>query len=182
MSRIGVLALQGGAAPHARALRALGHEPVEVRVPGDLRGLAGLVLPGGESTAQLKLMERVALRPALEAFAAERRPVLATCAGLILAANRVTGPAQPSLGWLDVDVRRNAYGRQLESFEATSDRGQPLVFIRAPRITAVGRGVETLDTLDGEPIVVRGGNVVGACYHPELTSSLDVHRAVFGAA
>jgi 5'-phosphate synthase pdxT subunit len=180
--RIGVLAVQGGFAAHARAIRALGHEAVEVREPGALGAIDGLILPGGESTVHLKLIERFALDAPLRAFAASGRPILATCAGLIVIARRVRSPEQPSFGFLDVEVERNAYGRQAESFEALDDGGRlPLVFIRAPRIAAVGRGVRVIATLRGEPVMVREGHVTGAAFHPELTGDLRVHREVFGA-
>lgn len=182
MARIGVLALQGGFAAHARCLVALGHSCVEVRRPEQLVELEGLVLPGGESTTQLKLIESAGLGPALRERVAAGCPVLATCAGLILAARQVESPPQSSFGWLELTVRRNAHGRQLESFEGVSDRGLPLVFIRAPRIVAVGRVVEVLDTLADEPILVRQGRVVGACFHPELSASLAVHALAFGGA
>ncbi len=178
--RVGVLALQGGFALHAPSLHALGHEVVEVREAAQLAEVDGLVLPGGESTAMLRLISRHRLGPALDAFAARGKPILATCAGLILAARTVTGPSQESLGLLDVTVARNAWGRQLDSFEGTDDSGQlPLVFIRAPRIEQVGPSVKVLATLDGEPVLVRQGNVTGATFHPELTASLQLHRAVF---
>jgi 5'-phosphate synthase pdxT subunit len=181
--RVGVLALQGGFALHAPALAALGHEGVEVREAAQLEGVEGLVLPGGESTAMLRLIARHGLRPALERFAASGKPILATCAGLILAARHVTGPEQESLGLLDVSVARNAWGRQLDSFEGTADDGKlPLVFIRAPRITQRGAGVEVLATLEGEPVLVRQRNVTGTTFHPELTNSVEVHRGVFGGA
>lgn len=180
---VGVLALQGGFEAHARALRALGHEVREVRTTRDLDACHGLVLPGGESSVHLRLLEREGLLGPLAAFAAPGRPVLATCAGLILAASRVLDPEQPSLGWLDVTVRRNAWGRQLASFEATDDGGSlPVIAIRAPRIVQVGPGVRVLATLRGEPILVRQGLVTGATFHPELTGDLGVHRAVFGGA
>lgn len=185
MARVGVLALQGAFAAHARALARLGHEAVLVRRPADLDGVDGLVWPGGESTTQLRLLERLGLAPALERLRQGGVPVLATCAGLILLARRVTGPEQPSLGWLDVDVARNAWGRQVESFEAAADPPRddlPLVLIRAPRITAAGAGVEVLATYAGEPVLVRQGAVTGATFHPELTDRLDVHREVFGDA
>ncbi|MCO5165573.1 MAG: pyridoxal 5'-phosphate synthase glutaminase subunit PdxT [Planctomycetes bacterium] len=184
MARVGVLALQGAFAAHARALARLGHDAVLVRRPPDLDGLEGLVLPGGESTTQLRLLDHLGLVPALERLRLGGVPVLATCAGLILLARRVTGPAQPSLGWLDVDVARNAWGRQLESFEAAADPPRddlPLVLIRAPRVTAVGEDVEVLAAYAGEPVLVRQGAVTGATFHPELTDRLDVHREVFGA-
>lgn len=183
-ARIGVLALQGAFAAHARALEALGHAPVLVRQPRHLEGLEGLVLPGGESTTQLSLLERLELWAPLDRLVRSGAPVLCTCAGLILAARRVTGPAQRSFGWLDADVARNAWGRQLDSFEARADAPRddlPLVFIRAPRITRAGEGVEVLATYDGEPVLVREGNVTAATFHPELTDRLDVHRAAFGA-
>lgn len=180
---IGVLALQGGFAAHARSLEALGHEVALVRTTADLAACAGLVLPGGESTVQLRLLDREGLEAPLAAFAASGKPVLATCAGLILAASRVLDPEQRSLGLLDVTVRRNAWGRQLASFEARDDSGAiPVVAIRAPRVAGVGPRVEVLATLDGEPILVRERNVTGATFHPELTDHLGVHASVFGAA
>jgi 5'-phosphate synthase pdxT subunit len=188
MARIGVLALQGGYAAHAAMLTALGHDPVEVRDPGPFGGagahLDGLCFPGGESTTQLRLIARFGLRAALDDFIASGRPVLATCAGLVLAAARVSNPEQPSFGWLDVTVVRNGWGRQLDSFEDVADVGDggalPLTFIRAPRITDVGQGVEVLAELRGEPILVRQRNVTGATFHPELTGDVRVHRWVFG--
>jgi pyridoxal 5'-phosphate synthase pdxT subunit len=181
MSAVGVLALQGGFEAHARALERIGRRAVEVRSAVDLDGLDGLVLPGGESTTQLKLVARWQLETPLDAFVRSGRPLLATCAGLILAARAVTNPEQRSFGWLDVTVARNAWGRQLDSFEAASEGGLPLVFIRAPRITALGPGVECLDVLDGEPVLVRQKNVTGAAFHPELTDDVRVHEAVFGS-
>ena len=179
--RVGILALQGGFALHARTLTVLGHEALEVRDAGQLQAVDGLVLPGGESTAQLRLIARHALRPALERFAASGKPILATCAGLILVAKSVIAPEQESLGLLEVSVARNGWGRQLDSFEGTADDGElPLVFIRAPRIVDREPAVEVLATLDGEPVLVRQRNITGATFHPELTSSLQVHRQVFG--
>jgi 5'-phosphate synthase pdxT subunit len=185
--RIGVLALQGGFAAHAAALAALGDRPVEVRDAGVLAGLDGLVLPGGESTTMLALIARFGLRPPLEEFVATGKPVLATCAGLILAARQVSHPAQPSFAWLDVAVARNGWGRQRDSFQATADDGGqhgalPLVFIRAPRIVEVGVQTQVLVRVSGEPVMVRQRNVTGATFHPELTGDDRVHRAVFHAA
>jgi 5'-phosphate synthase pdxT subunit len=181
---VGVLALQGGFAAHARALAAAGFAARPVRAAADLEGLAGLVLPGGESTTQLRLLARHGLEQPLRAFVAAGAPVLATCAGLILAAAAVERPAQPSFGFLDVTVARNAWGRQLDSFEAVADDGEtPLVFIRAPRIVRVGPEVRVLATLDGEPVLVRQGNVTGATFHPELSdgaaAAAEVHRRAF---
>jgi len=176
--RIGVLALQGDFAAHARALAEAGAEPVLVREAQALTGIAGLVLPGGESTTLLRLIERHALAEPLDAFARSGRPLLATCAGLILAAREVTEPSQPSFGWIDATVARNAWGRQLDSFEAIADGGDlPLVCIRAPRIRSVGPRVEVLARYAGEPVLIREGTVWGATFHPELTADRRVHRA-----
>jgi 5'-phosphate synthase pdxT subunit len=174
---IGVLALQGGFAAHGTMLRAIGCDVREVRTPHDLEGLSGLVLPGGESTTMLRLLGD--LEPALDEFVRAGHPVLATCAGLILAARTVTDPEQRSFGWIDVAVARNAWGRQVDSFSAADDAGTPLVFIRAPRITSQGADVEVLATFEGEPILVRQGNRYGATFHPELTSDRRIHRRVF---
>lgn len=153
----GVLAVQGGFQAH---LRSLGADAIEVRTPDELSRIDSLVLPGGESTTQHRLIELGGLREPLERFVRSGRPVLATCAGLILCAR---------YGWLDVTVTRNAYGRQVDSFEALDDSGtRKLIFIRAPRIDRVGPQVEVLATLKGSPVLVRQRNVTGACYHPEL--------------
>jgi 5'-phosphate synthase pdxT subunit len=186
MARVGVLALQGAFAAHARALARLGHEAPEVRAAADLEGLDGLVLPGGESSAMLVLLGRHRLDEPLDAFARTGRPVLATCAGLVLAAREVTHPRQRSFGWLDVAVARNGWGRQVDSFQARSDGdgalgSLPLVLIRAPRVVRVGPSCEVLARYAGEPVLVRQGRVLGATFHPELTPALDVHRAAFGA-
>lgn len=178
---IGILALQGAFAAHQPPLAALGHEVLWVRAALELRACAGLVLPGGESSVQLQLLLREGLVDEVVAFAAARKPVLATCAGLILAAASVQDPEQRSLSLLDVTVRRNAWGRQIASFEAKDDDGMlPVVAIRAPRITCVGPGVEVLATLAKEPIWVRQGSVTGVTFHPELTADLTVHASVFG--
>jgi len=181
--KVGILALQGGFAAHAAALTELGHEAVDVRTAAALEQVDGLVLPGGESSVQVLLLDRHLLWAPLAAFVRSGRPILCTCAGLILAARRVTHPDQRSLGWLDVQVARNAWGRQIDSFEALSDDGaHPLIFIRAPRVTEVGHGVEVLATLRGEPVLVRQGTTVGATFHPELTADRSVHKLVFGTA
>jgi 5'-phosphate synthase pdxT subunit len=176
---IGVLALQGGFDAHLAALATAKIDARPVRAARDLDGLRGLVLPGGESTTQLRLIARHQLEGPLRDLAGRGVPVLATCAGLILAARSVL-PAQPSFGWLDVAVTRNAWGRQKDSFEADDDDARRrLVFIRAPRVTAVGRGVEVLATYRGEPVLVRQRNVTGAAYHPELAGP-ELHRELFG--
>lgn len=181
--RVGVLALQGGYEAHERVLRGLGREVVRVRTPADLEGLDGLVLPGGESSTMLKLIAWNGLEGPLDALVKAGKPVFATCAGLILAASAVSHPEQRSFGWLDVDVSRNAWGRQNESFEAMDDAGRfRMVFIRAPRITRVGDGAEVVASFRGEPVAVRskGLKVVAATFHPELADEAGLHRLVFG--
>lgn len=185
MARLGVLALQGGYEAHAKTLRALGHTVDEVRTAEELAAVEGLVLPGGESTTHLILIDRFALEAPLRAFVAGGRPVLATCCGLILSAAEVESPAQRSFGWVDVTVSRNAWGRQVHSFEDVADADSPvgpvsMLFIRAPRITRVGPGVDVLARYRGEPVLVRQGNVTAGAFHPELTHDDRVHAAVFG--
>ena len=178
--KLGVLALQGGFAPHLALLTALGHEPREVRAQSDCAGLEGLVMPGGESSAMLRAMGPE-LRAALEAIVRSGAPTLVTCAGLIVAAAEVS-PAQTCLGWLDVSVARNGWGRQSASGVRRTDAGRDRLLIRAPRITRVGRGVEVLETISGEPIRVRAGRLVGAIDHPELRGDPTLHAALFGDA
>lgn len=179
--RVGVLALQGGFAAHEAALGDVGCAAAPVRAAADLSSCDGLILPGGESTTQLRLIDREpGFAAALDRFVRSGAPVLVTCAGLVLAAAEVLSPAQPSYGWLDVTVRRNAWGRQLHSREAVADDARTeLVLIRAPRIERVGAGVEVALTLHGEPVLVRQGNVWGATYHPELTGDRGLHARVF---
>lgn len=173
---IGVLAVQGAFEVHARAVRALGQDVVLVRAPSDFEALEGLILPGGESTVQLDLVGRLGLEASLRALVERGMPVLATCAGLILVARNVRRPEQRSFGLVDVAVERNAWGRQIDSFEGTSDHGRELVFIRAPRIVETGSEVEVLDTFGGEPVLVRHGTITCATFHPELTADREIHR------
>jgi 5'-phosphate synthase pdxT subunit len=181
--RIGVLALQGGFAAHVSALERAGFDAVEVRSATMLDDVGGLVLPGGESTTQLKLIDRFGLETPLDAFVRSGRPVLATCAGLILASRAVRTPEQRSFGWLDVTTERNAWGRQSQSFEATADDGRlALLFIRAPRIVEVAPEVTVLATYHGETVLVRQGNVTGATFHPELTGETRVLTEAFSQA
>ena len=180
----GVLALQGGYAAHARALRALGAEVREVRRPAELEDLGGLVLPGGESTTLLNLMADGPWFDALRDFHARGGALFGTCAGAILLA-RAVSPDQPSAGLLDVLVERNAYGRQAESFEApveTSEGTMHGVFIRAPRIRVIGAGVEVVARLGGEAVAVREGSVLAATFHPELDGSDALHRLFIAMA
>ncbi len=184
---IGILALQGGFAAHARLLAALGARTALVRKPDDLDGLEGLVLPGGESTAMLLGLARDGLEEPVRAFVRSGRLVLGTCAGAILLAHAVTGPAQRSFDALDVDVERNAYGTQLDSFTAIVDEegafpGLAAVFIRAPRMTRVGPEVETLARVAGDPVLVRRGPIWAATFHPELGDDARVHRGWLAGA
>jgi 5'-phosphate synthase pdxT subunit len=181
--RIGVLALQGDFALHVQALARCGAETVEVRKPEQLADIDGLVIPGGESTTLLKLMEAWGFVPALQQYHAEGKPIFGTCAGLILLARDVENPRQFSLGLIDIGVERNAYGRQRESFEtrgvATLDgRRVPIemVFIRAPRIRRLGPDVRTLAEHQGETVMAQEGLVLVATFHPELTDDPTVHR------
>ena len=179
----GVLALQGDYAAHAAALRSAGVGVREVRHAAQLAGLAGLVIPGGESSTLLKVMEPEPWFQALRAFHAGGGRLFGTCAGAILLAREVRSPAQPSLGLLDAVVERNAFGRQAESFETSLDvpaLGGPLeaVFIRAPRFRALGPGVEVLARLGDEPVLVREGRVIAATFHPEIAGDARLHRLV----
>jgi 5'-phosphate synthase pdxT subunit len=181
--RIGVLALQGAFREHLHALQDLGAEGVEVRRPDDLDGLDGVIIPGGESTTIRMLMRELGLEEALRDRIAHGFPVLGTCAGLIVLADRVDGAAVDGLNALDADVRRNAFGRQVDSFEedltvaALGDDPVHGVFIRAPVVAAVDDGVEVLARLqDGRVVGVRQGSVVGLAFHPELTGDRRFHR------
>jgi 5'-phosphate synthase pdxT subunit len=169
---VGVLALQGGFEAHAKALEELGARTRIVRVPADLEGLDGLVMPGGESTTMTLGIEREQLAEPLREFVRSGRPTLGTCAGLIMLDRN-------HLGLLDVSVRRNAFGRQIGSFEADLDfEGQSLhaVFIRAPWVEEHGDEVEVLAEVDGHPVAVREGNVLAVAFHPELTDERRLHR------
>ncbi|MEJ5359687.1 MAG: pyridoxal 5'-phosphate synthase glutaminase subunit PdxT [Desulfobacterales bacterium] len=181
--RIGVLALQGGVPEHLRHLRRLGIEAREVRDAADLAGLAGLIVPGGESTAIGRLLAAGGMVEPLRAFAREHA-VWGTCAGMILMARRVTG-GRPSLALMDVMVARNAFGRQIDSFEEPLAVGElegspgapfPGVFIRAPRILGAGAAVRILARLsDGTPVAAREGRLLATAFHPELTDDLRFH-------
>ena len=181
--RIGVLAVQGAVREHVAAIRDIGAEPVEVRLPRDLVDVDALVMPGGESTTMRRLIEAYGLREPIAALARRGAPVLGTCAGMILLAERLDGGEDPLFGLLDLEVRRNGYGRQLDSFEADLDvpvlGDEPLhgVFIRAPLVTEVGPRAEVLARdPDGHPVAVRQGRVLATAFHPELTGDRRLHR------
>ena len=184
MSGVGVLALQGGFEPHLEAFGALGVEAREVRTKQALAGLTHLVLPGGESTTLAHLMDLFGLRETLvQNVRSGRLAVFGTCAGAILLATDVRNPAQDSLGVLDMVVERNGYGRQLESFVTRLSGPSGLddleaVFIRAPVIREVGPGVEVVLEHEGQPVLVRQGNVWAASFHPEMTSDPRLLRLV----
>ena len=180
--RIGVLALQGDVREHLRSLEAAGAEAVEIRTPGELDGLDGLVIPGGESTTVGKLLVKGQVDQAIKRFVGQGGAVFGTCAGLILMSRSINGSEQPRLGLMDLQVDRNAYGRQINSFEAELSipaLGKQMfhgVFIRAPQIATVGQGVQVLGEFAGRPILVRQGRLLAAAFHPELTDDLRVHR------
>jgi pyridoxal 5'-phosphate synthase pdxT subunit len=185
--KIGVLALQGDFDMHRKALDRIGVASAEVRMPRQLDEVAGLIMPGGESTTLLKLMDAWDFVPALEKFNAAGKPIFGTCAGMILLAREVQSPTQFSLGLIDITVERNAYGRQKESFEAvgTADLGQgqrplKMVFIRAPRIRRLGGAVTPLAEHRGECVMARQGTVVVGAFHPELTDEPAVHEYFAG--
>lgn len=177
---IGVLALQGAYDAHAQTVRRLGATPKMVRLPADLEGLDGLIMPGGESTTMLKFLEQRGFFDVLKEFT-RSRPTFGTCAGVILLATDVTNPVQKSLGALDVTVERNSYGRQIDSSIVESDSKLPggpleMVFIRAPRITRTGTGVETLATRGQDPVLVRKDHLLAATFHPELGHDTRIHQ------
>ena len=186
MAIVGVLALQGAFIEHVHKLRALGVEAREVRLPADLEGVDALIIPGGESTAIGKLIDRFALREPILRLAAAGKPIWGTCAGMILLAKDVDPDTrardQPLLALMDVVVRRNAFGSQLDSFETTldipalGDDPLPVVFIRAPVVSSIGPEVEVLARLpDGRPVAIRQGNLIATAFHPELTGDTRFH-------
>lgn len=177
--RVGVLALQGGFEAHSKTLRQLGAESREVRAPEDMEGLDALVIPGGESTTIGKMIDSAGLEPALRAHYEAGQPLLGTCAGMIVC-------DAEHLGFIDATARRNAFGRQLQSFEAdlevegAGDEPLRAVFIRAPWVEECGPGVEVLASYEGHPVAIREGNVLACAFHPELTDDPRFH-AIFMA-
>jgi 5'-phosphate synthase pdxT subunit len=184
--KVGVLSLQGDFEAHGRTLERLGAEPVYVRHRAQLDGLAGLIIPGGESTTMLKLMEYEDLMEPIAEFG-RRKPMFGTCAGAILMASEVSNPEQPALGLMDLAIERNAYGRQIDSrvariepeaafAERTAPGPMEAVFIRAPIIRRLGAGSKVLARYNGDPVLVEEGNRLAATFHPELTQDSRVHR------
>ena len=182
MKRIGVLGLQGAYAKHLAILQQLDVQAMDVRKPNDLEGCHGLIIPGGESTTMTKLINEIEMHGALIKFSVDR-PVFGTCAGMILMATKVDDDRVKTLNLMNIEVERNGYGRQIDSFideldvttngQAFSMRG---VFIRAPRIKNMGEGVEVLASVNGEPVLVQEGHHMAAAFHPELTGETRIHN------
>jgi len=189
---IGILAIQGDFALHAKMLNRIGVPWLLIKHASDLDAVSGLIMPGGESTTMLKFFESEGLQAAILDFAALGRPIFGTCAGAILLAKKVLNSPQAHLGLIDITVERNAYGRQIDSAVrpvtfseftgdgSTEERPVGMVFIRAPIIRRVGEGVRVLGRADGTPVLVEQGNVLAATFHPELTDDERVHRYFAG--
>jgi pyridoxal 5'-phosphate synthase pdxT subunit len=187
--KIGVLAVQGDFAEHIAILRSIGVESIEVRLPGDLRGISGLILPGGESTTMRRLIARWGLREPILDLARSGAPLFGTCAGMIILAKEIVDGENPVLPLLDVAVRRNAFGRQLDSFESQvavpvlGDQAVHAVFIRAPIVERIGPDVSVLATLDdGRIVAVRERNLIATAFHPELAGEPRFHRLMAAMA
>jgi 5'-phosphate synthase pdxT subunit len=181
MPKVGVIAIQGDFDKHLDSLRAIDAEGVEVRTPEDLAGADRIIIPGGESTTVGMLMERFGLGQAIREKAAQGAPVWGTCMGMILMAHEVEGRSQYTLDLLDITIRRNAFGAQVHSFEdqvaiTGMDSTVTGVFIRAPIVTQLGKGVECLGEYDGKVVAVRSGNLIGTSFHPELTADRRMHE------
>jgi 5'-phosphate synthase pdxT subunit len=185
LPRIGVLAIQGDFEAHQKALEGAGARGVLVRREKDLDGLAGLILPGGESTTISKGLDRLGLYGPIEAFAQSGKPLLGTCAGAVLLAREVENHPVRCMGLIDVVAVRNAYGTQVDSFAAIAEGAIPdlrCIFIRAPRLRRPGPDVEVLARVDGWPVLVRQDNVLAATFHPELTGDTRIHRLLIELA
>lgn len=179
MLKIGILALQGAVREHAASLKRCGAEAVEVKTADDLKGLDGLILPGGESTTMRRLIDTYDLMKPLKQFVSLDRPVFGTCAGLILLAERIAGSETCHIGMMNVTVERNSFGRQVNSFEAPLNikdvgRAFPGVFIRAPHISEAGEGVDVMCEYEGRIVMARQNNLLGCAFHPELTADQRV--------
>ncbi|MHB9130915.1 MAG: pyridoxal 5'-phosphate synthase glutaminase subunit PdxT [Armatimonadota bacterium] len=179
---IGVLALQGDVREHIEAVRRAGGEAVPVKTREEIERVDGLIIPGGESTTVGKLLDRFGLMDQVRRLPEEDKPIFGTCTGMILLAKEIEASNQPHIGIMNVTIRRNAFGRQVDSFEedlpVQGIEGGPVraVFIRAPYITELKPGVEVLAEFDGHPVMVREGNILAAAFHPELTTDPRVHR------
>ena len=180
--KIGVLGLQGDVREHIRMLQLLGVESLIVKLPEDLSLVDGLIIPGGESTTMIRIMKEIEMYEPLKEKIEEGFPVFGTCAGMILLSKKVEGSDQLTLKVLDIEVERNAYGRQIESFEVDikvpqfGDKPVRAVFIRAPKIVKAGNEVEALAEYEGTPVFVRENNVMATSFHPELTDDARVHE------
>lgn len=185
MAKIGVLALQGAVKEHIQQIELLGHEAVAVKTSDDLRGIDGLILPGGESTTIGKMLERNDLLEPIKAMAQQGVPMFGTCAGLILLAKKIRNSKTPHLSLMDVEVERNSFGRQVDSFEvpiSISSIGEEItaVFIRAPHIVSVGEHVEILATYEERIVLARDGQFLGCSFHPELTDDVRILEFFIG--
>lgn len=186
MARVGILSVQGAVEPHRKALEACGVEVRLVRLPEELREVDALVLPGGESTTMGLLISRFGLLEPIREHAAAGKPILGTCAGMILLAKEIVDSSQPRLGLMDIRVRRNSFGRQVDSFESPLQipvLGEPPfqgVFIRAPHIEAAAPNVEVLARFEGRIVLAQEGNLLASSFHPELTEDLRIHRYLLG--
>lgn len=179
MKPVGILSLQGGFDAHSRMIERLGALPVPIRKPGEMEGIEGLILPGGESTVMIRLMDRLGLMEPIRNFARQGGAVFGTCAGMILLSSGIEGMEQNTLGLMDTVVERNAYGRQSESFEANlkwQDGEVPAVFIRAPRVLRSGPGVECLIRHEDQGVLFKEQRMLAASFHPELGECLEIHR------
>lgn len=179
--KIGILAIQGDYEAHGRVLERMGVDYTFVRTPADMKGICGLILPGGESTTHLKILREECLLPEIQRFSENGGAFFGTCAGAILLAREVTHPKQESLGLLDITVARNAYGRQLASHvdigkSKLADKPLEMVFIRAPIIQSVGDNVKVLAEIHGRPVLVEQDRVMAATFHPELTDDNTLHE------
>lgn len=181
---IGVLALQGAYREHINAIKKCGFDAIEIKFAYQLKSIDGLIIPGGESTTMIKLIKKYDFKPALDSFVKSNKPVFGTCAGLILLAGKVD-TFDFCLDYIDIDVDRNAYGRQVDSFEQivrlnpgyfNSSADYKAVFIRAPKIKKAGKEVEILASINGNAILARQGNIMVSSFHPELTDDLRIHR------
>lgn len=183
---VGVLALQGAYAKHIARLQAMGYQVKEVRRPEDLSGCDGLIIPGGESSTMMRQIEFIHFAKSLNEYS-QSKPIFGTCAGLILMSKKIVSDPMIPFGWMDIEVERNAYGRQAESFTQEVEvhlekkrKRVPAVFIRAPRIKKTGPHVEILSKVEEEPILVREGFMLGATFHPELSGDTSIHEFFVG--